>query len=245
MVGAGADATLLAAYKPAASTDLARQPLTSPIGIGRMLQVPTDVEPYLKDRIAVAQGTMGVDWSIAPFEPGHVFVLPVYPETMVTPVKDPVTGAVALKTIDTRERKIDLASKPELALQGVLLPAADWDIKLAVGERVFGMPKIIGNDIIVNTAFGGFGGDITESLLESGSTLRITGTGGSEQLESIGKAFGGALVMDDSIVVTSASGMVRVKPTDKVEGSTQTNPRNRYTPTDFTTWEQLPPIPLK
>jgi type IV pilus assembly protein PilY1 len=241
MTGAGADATIVADFKPAASASLAQQPLTSPIGIGRMLSVPADVEPYLKDRIAVAQGTMGVDWSIAPFERGHVFILPAYPEKMVVAYKDPVTLATVQKTVDTRERNIDLAAKPQLRLQGVLLPEADWDIELNVGERVFGMPKIVGNDVIINTSYGGFGGDIADTYLDAGSTLRISAAAGTETLESIGKAFGGALVMDKSVVVTSASGMARSTPAREIKGGTQTNPRNRYTPTDFTTWEQLSP----
>ena len=47
--------------------------------------------------------------------------------------------------------------------------------------------------------------------------------------------------MDKSVVVTSASGMARSTPAREIKGGTQTNPRNRYTPTDFTTWEQLSP----
>jgi hypothetical protein len=103
------------------------------------------------------------------------------------------------------------------------------------------MPKIVGNDVIINTSYGGFGGDIADTYLDAGSTLRISAAAGTETLESIGKAFGGALVMDKSVVVTSASGMARSTPAREIKGGTQTNPRNRYTPTDFTTWEQLSP----
>lgn len=245
MSGAAADPTIVDSFKPVGSASLALQPLTSPIGIGRMLQVPSALEKYLKDRIAIAQGTMGVDWSIAPFEKGHIFVLPAYPEIMVVAFTDPVSGNTVQETVDTRDRDIDLGAKPQLALRGVLLSPAAWDIELDVGERVFGMPKIVGNDVIANTSYGGFGGDIAETYLDSGRTLRVSASGGNQTLESIGKAFGGALLMDDSVVVTSASGMARVKPANQLKGSTQTNPRNRYTPTDFTTWEQLPPELVK
>jgi hypothetical protein len=47
------------------------------------------------------------------------------------------------------------------------------------------------------------------------------------------------------VVVTSASGMARATPARPITVGTQTNPRNRYTPTDFTTWEQLPPQAIK
>jgi hypothetical protein len=244
MIGTGADSTILSDFKPVGSSTLAQQPLTSPIGIGRMQSVPTALEDYLKDRMAVAQGTMGVDWSIASFEKGHVFILPAYPEKMVVTTKNEITGVVSQKTVDTRERNIDLGAKPELRLKGVLVPEADWDIAFDVGERVFGIPKIVGNDILVNTSLGGFGGDISASYLEAGSTFRISAKGGTATLANIGKAFGGALVMDTSVVVTSASGMVRIKPTSPIQSSTSTSPRQRFTPTDFTLWEKLPSRPL-
>jgi len=164
---------------------------------------------------------------------------------MVTAVKDPVTGAVTLKTVDTRERDIDLAAKSYLANKGVLKAAAQWDIELAIGERVFGMPKIVGNDIVVNTSLGGFSGDISDTLLDKGNTYRITDKGLGTSLRADEKAFGGALIMDGQIVVTSAAGMNKITPADAVKGATATNPRNRYTPTDYTTWEQLPMSPLK
>jgi type IV pilus assembly protein PilY1 len=246
MEGAGADASILATYKPVGSATLAQQPLTSPIGLGRLRSVPTTLEQYLRDRAAVAQGTMGVDWTIAPFEKGHVFVLPAYPEVMVAPVKDPVTGITSLKTIDTRERDIDTASKPWLLTRGVLKSAAIWDTVLNTGERVFGMPKIVGDNVLVTTSTGDFSGDISEkAATTSGRILRIGSEGTNTEVSVDGGIPGGVLVMESAYVTTTSTKIKRSGKTEKMTTDTSTNVRNKYTPADFTTWEQLPPAPLK
>ena len=62
----------------------------------------------------------------------------------------------------------------------------------------------------------------------------------------IGKAFGGALVMDDTVVVTSATGMIKVQNATtppKAESSAATSPRNRFTPANFGSWEERPSEP--
>lgn len=225
MVGTGADSTTKDLFKPNGSTELAQQPLTSPIGIGRLTVVPTDLESYLKNRIAVAQGTMGVDWAIAPFEPGHVFVLPVSPESS-TRLLPPVT----------------VGGSPDPRLRGLLLPAATWDIALGVGERVYGMPKIVDNQIFLNTSVGSFSGDLTATLNDAGSTYRVTASGNTTVKTNVNtgqKRFGGVLLMGTDLIITSDQGIVKQKDQGKTPG-VDTKVRDRFTPTTTKTWEQRP-----
>lgn len=217
----GVDADALAFFRVTGGTALAQQPLTSPIGIGRFTEVPTALEPYLKNRMAVAQGTMGVDWSIAPTQAGHVYVAPAFPEQDVRYVA-PISTAVS----------------PDPLLAGIVLPAAIWDTQLNVGERVYGMPKILGNEMFVNTSYGSFTGDITNTLDDLGRTLRITAAG-KTSIDDGQKRFGGALMIGSEVVVTSDVGIVR--KSDAVPPSTiGTRVRDRFTPTAPKSWEQRP-----
>jgi hypothetical protein len=183
--------------------------------------VPTLLEPYLKNRIAVAQGTMGVDWSIAPTQSGHVYVAPAFPEQ------------------DTRLiAPISTSATPDPLLAGVVLPAAVWDTQLNVGERVYGMPKILGNQMFVNTSYGTFTGDITNTLNDLGRTLRVTKTGATS-MDDGQKRFGGALMFGTEVVVTSDIGIVRKADAVPASG-VSTRVRDRFTPTAPKTWEQRP-----
>jgi type IV pilus assembly protein PilY1 len=249
MSGGTADSGLKDLFKPFGSASLAQQPLTSPIGIGRLTNVPCSVYKYLEGRIDVAQGSMGVDWAIAPFESGNVFVLPSAPESTTVRLKDAsctkLTGDVL--AVDTRERTINLSSKPSLKTRGVLLPEAVWEIPLGIGERMFGMPKLVGNDILIDTSAGSFSGDITETAMEAGTTKLINAANPTGKVvASIGKAFGGVLVIDQQVIATSATGMIRVADAVKApEGAaaTATTARSRFTPATFGSWEERPSEP--
>jgi len=227
MTGSGADPSLLDAFKLAGSSRLAQQPLTSPVGIGRLLTAPSALVPYLKNRIDVTQGTMGVDWSIAEYERGHVYVLPAHPATL---------GNVGTRLASP----VDLSASPDPLVYGIVKPEAVWDITLDVGERVFGVPKIAGNDVFINTSFGSFTGDISETYLQGGST-RLVNVQGDTVVSSAGKSFGGVLVLGTDVVTTSASGIQRAKdkvepPKTQAEAAAQ-KPFNRLTPLDLKSWE--------
>jgi type IV pilus assembly protein PilY1 len=224
MVATG-DAGLDALFKPTSlpnTGELAQQPLTSPVGVGRFTVVPTALQPYLQNRIAIAQGTMGVDWSIAPTQPGHLYVAPVFPETNTR-----VTGTLSptSKTVDP-------------LLSGVLLDAAVWDTPLEIGERIFGMPKIVGNEIFANTSYGSFTGDITSTLNDQGRTLRIGATGATN-LDTGQKRFGGALIFGKDVVVTSDVGIVR-KSNAAGTGGVGNRVFQRFTPVAPKAWELKP-----
>lgn len=222
MTQTGVDAATIAAFKPAGGSDLAQQPLTSPIGVGRFTVVPTALKPYLENRIAIAQGTMGVDWSIAPTQPGHIYVAPAFPET----------GTRLTGTISSSAKSVDPL------LSGVLLDAAIWDTPLDVGERVYGMPKIVSNQMFANTSYGSFSGDITTSLNDKGRTLRVTATG-STTLDTGTKRFGGVLVFGADVVSSSDTGLGR-KASAAPTPTLGTSVRNRFTPAVPRSWELRP-----
>jgi type IV pilus assembly protein PilY1 len=231
LLATGADATTLADYKVDGGSKLAQQPLTSPIGLGRFTVVRKGLEPYLLSRLAVVQGAMGVDWSVAPFEPGAVYVVPVAPDynTRIAPPLD--------------VSKIDASTDPRL--YGVLKPEAVWKIDLGVGERVFGMPRIVNNDVIFNTAFGSFSGDITDTILEAGN-LYMTGTDaktgqatGTTPTPNQSKSFGGVVVFGGNVIVTTDSAITK-KPVPaelKSDGDPSKRPFDRFTPALFKSWE--------
>jgi hypothetical protein len=225
MLGTGANQTTKDLFTPAGGTTLAQQPLTSPIGVGRFTVVPTGLTNYLKDRIAVAQGTMGVDWAIAPFENGHIYVVPAFPETA-----------------DRLKAPITVGGSPDPRYTGVIDPNAIWDIGLGVGERVYGMPKIVDNQIFINTSIGSFTGDLTSSMNDSGSTYRVTASGATTVKTNVNtgqKRFGGVLLFGNDLVVTSDQGITRQKDGGKTPGVT-TKVRDRFTPTSTKSWEQRP-----
>jgi hypothetical protein len=217
---------ILSLFKVDGTTKIAQQPLTSPIGLGRFTEVPDAYEPYLKGRLAIVQGAMGVDWSIAPFEAGSVFVLPVSP-ALGTRVDVPVDTAV------TRDPK----------LYGVLKGEAAWRIPLAVGERVFGMPRVVNNEIIFNTAFGSFSGDITESITEAGNLYQVgttdAGAARSTATANQSKSFGGVVVFGGNVVITTDTAITKkAVPAELVsDGDPSKRPFNRFTPAMYRTWE--------
>ncbi|MBI5068452.1 MAG: hypothetical protein HZB56_09440 [Deltaproteobacteria bacterium] len=223
-------------YRPQGQSALARQPLTSPVGIGRFSVVPTALEPYLKERIAVAEGTMGVDWSISPTQRGHVYVMPVFPEGG--------SGAVSLlggSQANTRLTAPLSVSDAAAAVDGgLLLSAAVWDTQLSVGERVYGMPKILNNQMFVNTSYGTFTGDLTSSINDAGRTVRVDTNSGAARVTDLDtgqKRFGGVLIFGTEIVVTSDKGMTRLH--NQVDSSvTGARVRSRTSPTSPKSWEQ-------
>lgn len=213
---------------PNASDPLSQQPLTTPIGEGRFTIVPaasTSFDPgMLTGRLALILGTMGVDWSIAPYENGHIYVVPAFPDQgtrLAAPIA--VGGGV---TRDPRSF-------------GILNPKAVWDIELLVGERVYGMPKVSNNTIVFNTAFGSFGGDISMTYLDPGN-LRIVTATSSTRVANDAKAFGGTLVVGDQVIVTTDQRIRKVAGTGVAPGGPATSPFNRTTPALLKTWEELP-----
>jgi type IV pilus assembly protein PilY1 len=224
MTGGSAPDTIKSLFQPIGSTALAQQPLTSPIGVGRFTVVPTtpvDLRPYLKDRQSLAQGTMGVNWGIAPFEHGHVYVIPAVPETG-TRLNPPLSI-----TVDNDRR-----------LRGVLLDDAKWDTELGVNERVFGMPKIVDNEMFVNTSVGTFTGDLTDNMYDQGFTYKVTAAA-KTSLDSGQKRFGGVLMIGTDVIVTSDTSIVRKVGAGKPPG-VDTKVRDRFTPTTNKSWEQRP-----
>ncbi len=228
MTGSGppqADAITESLYT-AAGGQLAQQPLTTPIGEGRFTTLPpssgTFTSSMLMNRLALVVGTMGVDWAIAPSEHGNLFVLPAYPD-MGTRVVAP----------------IDLASARNPLLYGVLLPQAVWQIELGVGERVYGMPRVANNNVVFNTAFGSFTGDISSSMADPGNLWVVRG--GTQTVASNGsKAFGGALMVGDTLVVTTDTSIHKIsEPTGTLTGGAAAQTTfNRLTPAILKTWEQ-------
>jgi type IV pilus assembly protein PilY1 len=226
MVASTATPEILTLFKVNGGSTIAQQPLTSPIGLGRFTKVSTALEPYLKGRLAIVQGAMGVDWSIAPFEEGSVYIIPVAPEAG-TRVDAPV----------------NLSEPPNPLLYGVLKEPAAWRVPLRVGERVFGMPRIVNNEIIFNTAFGSFSGDITESITEAGSLYEV-GTDSSGQTQqnvsaNLSKSFGGVLVFGDQVIITTDNAITKkdIPPGLKSDGDASKRPFNRNTPAVYRTWE--------
>lgn len=227
MVGTGADASTTSLFKVSAAA-LAQQPLTSPIGMGRFTQVPTtpvDLTPYLLGRLAIVQGTMGVDWAIAPFEKGNVYVLPAHWESP--------SRIAYFSSSDT----VDLSVTPNPLVYGLLKPEAVWDIELLTGERVFGMPRIVNNHVIFNTAFGSFTGDITSSLEEAGNLYDVSASS-TQVTANDSKSFGGVLLFQDKVVVTTAKSIKASNAPASLKGGTQAQkPFNRSTPATFKTFE--------
>jgi type IV pilus assembly protein PilY1 len=226
MTASGANATTRTLHTVAGTTHLAQQPLTSPIGLGRFTLVRKELEPYLLGRLAIVQGAMGVDWSIAPFEPGSVYVLPVSPE------------------YKTRlEAPIDVNASRDPRVYGVLQKEAAWRIPLLVGERVFGMPRVVNNEVIFNTAFGSFSGDITDTIEEAGNLYMVGTTTDGDAAQEVtanqSKSFGGVLVFGDNLIVTTDNAITkRPLPAElKPDADPSRRPFNRSTPAVYKTWE--------
>jgi hypothetical protein len=229
MTGTGADATTLDLFEVNGTTPLAQQPLTTPIGQGRFTSVPGALQPYLVNRLAMVVGTMGVDWAIAPFEPGRMFVVPVSPDMGTR-----LTGT------------IDLNAARDPLLYGILKPEAAWSIPLATGERVYGMPRVVNNTIVFNTAFGSFSGDISTTTSDLGNLRIVTGDASGTHTDTRSndsKSFGGVLVMDAYVVVTTDTS-IRVlsnAPSTLTQGGVAQQPFNRATPAIVKSWEVVPP----
>lgn len=228
MVATSATGAIKDLHRPDGGTALAQQPLTSPIGQGRFTRVLTTLQPYLLGRLAVVQGAMGVDWSIAPFENGAVYVIPVAPDWNTR-----LSAPIDLTDTDT----------PDPLAYGILKRDAAWKIDLLTGERVFGMPRVVNNEVIFNTAFGSFKDDITETITEAGN-LYMVGTGTTGELAKTvtanqSKSFGGVLVFGNSLVVTTDTAITKKALPEalRTDGGPATRPFNRATPAMYKTWE--------
>ncbi|MFY3742902.1 hypothetical protein ACOQFB_03255 [Anaeromyxobacter sp. Red801] len=226
MVATSATTEIKDLFRVNGGATMAQQPLTSPIGQGRFTKVLTALEPYLLGRLAVVQGAMGVDWSIAPFENGAVYVVPVSPDwnTRV---------AVPVNVNATRDPRV----------YGMLKQDAAWKIDLLTGERVFGMPRVVNNEVIFNTAFGSFSGDITESITEAGNLYMVGTSTAGELAKTVtanqSKSFGGVLVFGNSLVVTTDTAITKKALPEalRTDGGPATRPFNRATPAMYKTWE--------
>ncbi len=219
------------------TTTLALQPLTSPIGLGRFTSARKELVPYLVGRLAIAQGAMGVDWSIAPYEPGSVFVVPVYPEFGTRVV--------------TSSNQVDLEkTTPDPLLYGIVKrtsasdtsPAA-WRIPLLTGERVFGMPRIAADQVIFTTSFGSFSGTDPTAALESGNLYVAKSTADTATRTAIAsKSPAGVLEFQGKIVITTSAAISAV---DDKSAATAAGvigkPFDRFTPATFKTWEAVQP----
>jgi type IV pilus assembly protein PilY1 len=232
MTGTDSDPDATAAtkdlYRVGSTTKLSQQPLTTPIGQGRFTQVPDGKSDYLLGRLALVIGTMGVDWSIAPFEKGHLMVVPIFPDGG-TKLTEPI--------LMTAER--------DPKIYGVLREPAAWDIPLAVGERVYGMPRVVNNNIVFNSAFGSFAGDLSTSFTDPGnlhivsaSTLGVV-TDSSETNDA--KSFGGVLVIGSDVIVTTDKSIRRLAGAPAVTGGgVNVRTFNRSTPAIMKSWEVAP-----
>lgn len=224
MVAAGADSTTKNDYL-VTPTQLAQQPLTTPISLGRFTVVPKGKDALL-GRISLLQGAMGVDWSIAPFEQGSVYVVPVSPEW-------------GLRTTSP----ITLSQLPNLRLYGVLQSGKAWRIALGVNERVFGMPRLVNNEVIFNTAFGSFSGNLSDTAWESGNLYRVsTDTTTQNVVTNVtsnqSKAFGGVLVFGSQLVIATDTSLSTVSDSNLSAGGSPANQMfDRYTPAIFRSWE--------
>jgi type IV pilus assembly protein PilY1 len=212
-----------ALYRIAGSSParLSQQPLTTPIGQGRFTEVPTANASFLLGRLALVVGTMGVDWSIASYEKGHLFVLPIFPDT------------------GTRlDEPIDVSDARKPMLYGVLKEKAAWQIDLDVGERVYGMPRVVNNRIIFNTAFGSFAGDLTENYNEPGNYRVMAATAdNTSATKNDAKSFGGVLTIGNSVVVSTDT-TIKTQDASKLgAGGVNTKTFNRSTPAVMKSWE--------
>ncbi|HEU4383423.1 MAG TPA: hypothetical protein VFR85_07975, partial [Anaeromyxobacteraceae bacterium] len=213
---------------------LAQQPLTSPTGMGRFTQVPStpaSLATHIPYHLSILQGTMGVDWDVANFESGNLFVMPTYWELPSRRGYWYTTGPQAGLTVGT---------DPDPRAFGVLKSEAVWTVPLQLGERIFGMPRVVNNQIVFTTAKGPFTGDISESFLDVGNLYIVKPS--ATTTESIGtKSFGGVLVFQDKLVMSTATGIkAKAEPADMQGGGPSQRPFNRSTPVIFKTWE--PPI---
>ena len=214
-----------------ASGSLGQQPLTTPIGQGRFSTVPASADlskfnpSLLVNRLALVVGTMGVDWAIAPSEQGHLYVLPAYPDAG-TRLSAPV----------------NLSSGDPLN-NGVLHSNAVWDIPLGIGERVYGLPRVVNNVVVFNTAFGSFAGDITATLSDPGNLWIVPAASASSPTVTANdsKSFGGAVIVVGSVVVTTDTSIHKASnpPAALTGGSTATSVFNRVTPAILKTWERV------
>jgi type IV pilus assembly protein PilY1 len=226
MAGTGADDATKALYTVSGG-GLGQQPLTTPIGQGRFTEAPALTSSFdpalLVGRLAMIVGTMGVDWSIAPYERGHLYVIPAYP-----------AGGTRL------EPPIDVNAARNPKRFGIVLPKSVWDVPLDTGERVYGMPRVANNTIVFNTAFGSFAGDISGSFLDSGN-LKLVSSTSTDTRANESKSFGGAVIIGGSVVITTDS-HIRVlanPPASLSQASTAQSTFNRSTPSVVKSWEPV------
>jgi type IV pilus assembly protein PilY1 len=234
--GNGASAQVINAFTVNGQSYLTQQPLTTPIGQGRFTTVPSAQRDYLLNRLAVLVGTMGVDWPIAPYEQGHILVIPISPD-MGTRLTEP----------------IDMSATRDPQRFGVLLAGttdhpektAWWDIPLGMGERVYGMPRVVNNQIVFNTAFGSFTGDISASVSDRGNFWSVTtnvstGAAAPTAAGNDSKSFGGVVVVGTDVVISTDDKIKKVS-NQVTQGGITTSPFNRATPAAVKSWEVVPP----
>jgi hypothetical protein len=106
-----------------------------------------------------------------------------------------------------------------------------------LGERIFGMPRVVNNEIVFTTAQGSFTGDITDTLSQAGNLYFIKPTGTTSETTG-SKSFGGVLVFQNTLVASTATGIKKkAEPADMQGGGASEKPFNRSTPAIFKTWE--------
>ena len=238
MTGTGAPASVTIPFKlNDGTTALSQQPLTTPIGQGRFTAVPADQRDFLVNRLVLLAGTMGVDWPIAPYEKGHIYVIPVSPD-VGTRLVEPIDMSAARDP-----RKFGILRSYPVGHPDQTDKHAWWDLELGTGERVYGMPRVSNNQIIFNTAFGSFSGDISSTVSDRGNFWSVVANSAGQVTSSStannSKSLGGAVVVGTSVVVTTDNKIKKVAG-QVTPNTVNTSPFNRATPAAIKTWEVVP-----
>ena len=229
MVSSG-NSNIDAMYQVNGSSPLSQQPLTTPIGQGRFTAVPASpasLSVYIPNRLSLIVGTMGVNWNIAQYEAGHIFVVPISPDT----------------GLKLTQAELDAAGTAAARRTGVIRQGASWDIALGTNERVYGMPRVVNNTILFNTAYGGsYATDDIATTATNPGRLWITSSAGSTQSDNDSKSFGGVLVFERNVIVTTDTSIHKLaSPPAAVTSAPalSVQPFNRSTPAAIKTWEEL------
>jgi hypothetical protein len=136
------------------------------------------------------------------------------------------------------DEPVAMAATRDPLLYGVLKEDAAWKIDLLVGERVYGMPRVVNNRIIFNTAFGSFAGDLSTTFLDPGN-YRVVGATADKtsRTSNDAKSFGGVLVIGNTVVVSTDKSIKKVDGSSLSTGGVDTKTFNRSTPAVMKSWE--------